>query len=102
MRAFLKLTTAVSFAFLLVTAPSASVATQNDPRFEQIAALVEKKMAEYGVPGVAFGIVKNGQATVRALGVTNLDNPQAVTPDTIFALASVSKTITTTAMMRLL
>lgn len=101
MRAFLKLTTAVSFAFLLVTAPSASVATQNDPRFEQIAALVEKKMAEYGVPGVAFGIVKNGQATVRALGVTNLDNPQAVTPDTIFALASVSKTITTTAMMRL-
>src|SRR5688572_7494826 len=101
MRVFLKLTTAVSLAVFLATAPSATLATQGDPKFEQIAALVEKKMAEYGVPGVAFGIVKNGQATVRALGVTNLDNPQPVTPDTVFALASISKTMTTTAMMRL-
>lgn len=45
LRAFLKLATAVSFAFLLVTAPSASVATQNDPKFEQIAALVEKRIS---------------------------------------------------------
>ena len=39
--------------------PSAGV--QPDPRFEQLAALVTQKMTEYGVPGVAFGIVKNGQ-----------------------------------------
>ena len=58
-------------------------------------------MAEYGVPGVAFGIVKNGQVTVRGFGVTNLDDPQPVTPDTVFALASISKTVTATAMMRL-
>ena len=101
MRAFLKLATALSFAIAFATAPAATVTTQSEQKFEQIAALVEKKMAEYGVPGVAFGIVKNGQFTVRALGVTNLDNAQPVTPDTVFALASISKTMTTTAMMRL-
>ena len=90
--------------FLLATSwPSARDAAvgQANPKFDQLAALVEQKMAEYGVPGVAFGIVKNGQVIERGFGVTNLDNPQPVTPDTIFALASISKTVTTTAMMRL-
>ena len=85
MRSFLTLATAATLAIALATAPAATVATQTDQKFEQIAALVTQKMAEYGVPGVAFGIVKNGQVTVRGLGVTNLDNPQPVTPDTVFA-----------------
>jgi len=74
---------------------------QADPRIEQIAALVTQKMAEYGVPGVALGIVKNGQVTMRGFGVTNVDNPQPITADTIFPVASISKTVTTTAIMRL-
>ena len=37
----------------------------SDPAFEQIAALVTQKMAEYGVPGVAFGMLKDGRSTVR-------------------------------------
>jgi CubicO group peptidase (beta-lactamase class C family) len=67
----------------------------------QIAALITQKMTEYNVPGVAFGVVKDGKVTARGFGVTNVDNPQPVTPDTIFALASISKTVTTTAIMRL-
>ena len=55
----------------------------------------------YGVPGVGFAILKKGQLIASGFGVTNVDNPQPVTPDTIFALASISKTVTTTAMMRL-
>jgi CubicO group peptidase (beta-lactamase class C family) len=94
-------TATATLAIALAAAPAAPVRSQADPKFEQVAALVTQKMAEHGVPGVAFGIVKNGQAAVRGLGVTNLDNPQPVTPDTIFALASISKTVTTTAMMRL-
>src|SRR6188472_2981248 len=74
---------------------------QSDQKFDQISALITQKMTEYGVPGVAFGIVKNGQVTVKGFGVTNLDDPQPITPDTIFALASISKTVTATAMMRL-
>ena len=55
-------------------------------------------MTEYGVPGVAFGVVKNGQATVRGFGVTNVEEPQPVTQDTVFGLASISKTVTATAL----
>ena len=90
-----------TLAFAQAPAQSQPPQSSADPRFEELASLVNKKMIEYGVPGVAFGIVKNGVATVRGFGVTNVDDPQAITPDTIFALASISKTVTTTAMMRL-
>jgi CubicO group peptidase (beta-lactamase class C family) len=69
--------------------------------FDALVSLVEKKMTEYGVPGVAFGVVKNGEVRTRAFGVTNLDNPQPVTADTVFPLASITKTIVATAVMRL-
>ena len=72
-----------------------------DERFEELARLVELKMAEYGVPGVGFGVLKDGVTTTRGFGITNLDNPQAVTPDTVFPIASISKTVATTAIMRL-
>ena len=78
-----------------------SDARQTDPAFEQVAALVTQKMTEYGVPGVAFGVVKDGRMTVRGFGVANIDNPQPVTPDTGFPIASISKTVTATAIMRL-
>ena len=58
-------------------------------------------MAEHGVPGVAFGVVKHGVISTRALGITNVDNPQPVTADTVFALASITKTVVATAIMRL-
>jgi len=90
---------------MLVAGPLSAVrpTTQSsaDPKFDELAALVSKKMAEYGIPGVAFGIVKNGAVTMRGFGVTNIDDPQPITPETVFALASISKTVTTTAMMRL-
>ena len=72
-----------------------------DPKFEQLAALVGEKMKEYGVPGVAFGVLKNGQVTMRGFGTTNVDNPQPLTPDAMFPIASISKTVTATAIMRL-
>ena len=72
-----------------------------DAKFEQIAALVSQKMTEYGVPGVALGIVKNGQVVTRGFGVTNVDDPQPITPETVFPLASISKTVAATAIMRL-
>lgn len=68
---------------------------------DEISKLIAAKMAEYHVPGVSFGIVKNGRADMRAFGVTNADNPQPSTPDTVFPIASISKTIAATAIMRL-
>ena len=54
---------------------------QLDDRFDQISHLIETKMAEYRVTGVAFGLSKNGVSERRGFGITNIDNPQPVTPD---------------------
>lgn len=59
-------------------------------------------MAEHHIPGVAFGVVKNGKLTTRGFGVTNVDDPQPVTADTVFPIASISKTVATTALMKLM
>jgi len=75
--------------------------TQADPRFDRISRLIEAKMAEYRTTGVAFGLSTNGASQRRGFGITNVDNPQPVTPDTVFPIASISKTTVGTAMMRL-
>ncbi|HYN08938.1 MAG TPA: serine hydrolase [Vicinamibacterales bacterium] len=80
----------------------AAARPQSDTRFDDIAALVAAKMAEYRVPGAGLGILKDGQTIVRGFGVTNTDDPQPVTPDTIFTIASISKTVTATAVMKLI
>ena len=97
------LTVVLILTVLAASAPSSrgTEAAQPDPKFEQLAALVTQKMAEYGIPGVAFGMVRNGQVTVRGFGLTNIDDPQPITADTVFPLASISKTVTATAIMRL-
>ena len=58
-------------------------------------------MAEYRVPGVGFGLLDHGQQTLRGFGVTSLDDPQPITADTLFTIASITKTMTATAVMKL-
>lgn len=85
----------------LVGASDPRRAPQVDPRFDEISRLIEAKMAEYRTTGVAFGLSKSGVSQRRGFGITNVDNPQPVTPDTVFPIASISKTVVGTAMMRL-
>jgi len=87
---------AISFATSRTFAQAPS-----DPRFDAIASLAEAKMKELGVPGVAIGILNNGVATTRGLGVTNVEDPLPVTAHTVFPIASISKTFAATAIMRL-
>ena len=72
-----------------------------DARFEALASLVSDKMRDYHIPGVALGIVENGATTVRGFGVTSVEDPLPITTHTVFPIASISKTIAATAMMRL-
>jgi CubicO group peptidase (beta-lactamase class C family) len=72
-----------------------------DARFEPLAALVQDKMREYRIPGVALGIVANGVTTVRGFGVTSVEDPLPITTHTVFPIASISKTFAATALMRL-
>jgi len=65
-------------------------------------ALVEKGMDEYHVPGLAVGIVLDGNlAYARGFGHLTLGQPGAVTPDALFHMASVTKPFVATAIMQL-
>ena len=54
-----------------------------DERFDDIARLVELKMKEHHVPGVALGIFKNSEMTTRGFGVTNTDQPRPSIADRV-------------------
>jgi CubicO group peptidase (beta-lactamase class C family) len=80
---------------------SIAAAQAPDPKLEAIASLAEAKMKEYGVPGVAIGIISGGVTQTRGLGITNVEDPLPVNAHTVFPIASISKTFAATAMMRL-
>ncbi|MBC7897114.1 MAG: beta-lactamase family protein [Cytophagaceae bacterium] len=92
---------AIAVVALLLTFSVPLAAQQSNPRFDALVALAEAKMKEFGVPGVALGIVHDGTVTIRGIGVTNVEDPLPVTAHTVFPIASISKTFTATAMMRL-
>jgi CubicO group peptidase (beta-lactamase class C family) len=66
-----------------------------------LAQFVEAKATEYGVPGVAVGVLLDGRESYACHGVTSVENPLPVDPDTMFVLGSVTKTFTATALLRL-
>jgi len=62
---------------------------------------IRAEMERLHVPGLALGILDKNRESTACFGVTNLENPLAVDSDTLFQIGSISKTITATAMMRL-
>jgi CubicO group peptidase (beta-lactamase class C family) len=58
-------------------------------------------MEETKTPGAAVGLLHEGEEHVAGFGVTSLENPLGVTPDTLFQIGSITKTFTGTAAMRL-
>jgi CubicO group peptidase (beta-lactamase class C family) len=56
---------------------------------------------ELRVPGVAVGVLADGREQHDGFGVTSLENPLEVTPDTRFQIGSISKTFTGTVVMYL-
>jgi CubicO group peptidase (beta-lactamase class C family) len=97
-RAFLRLAGVTGLA--AVSPVRRALAQPADP-LDRLTVLIEERLARYGVPGVAFGVLTGGRVTTRHFGVTNIDNPQPITTDTVFPIASISKTVAATAAMRL-
>jgi CubicO group peptidase (beta-lactamase class C family) len=58
-------------------------------------------MARYHVPGVALGVIDGDVEHVAGFGVTSAEQTQPVDPDTLFPIASITKTAVATAIMRL-
>ncbi len=66
-----------------------------------LAQFVRETATEFGIPGVAVGVLTEGEEQWACHGVTSIENPLPVDRDTLFGLGSVSKTFTATALLRL-
>jgi CubicO group peptidase (beta-lactamase class C family) len=93
---------AIALAFVAIPVagaprPAPAVAASRD--FATLDAAIEAVRARFDVPGVAVAIVKDGQVVYeRGFGVRELGKPGAVTPDTLFAIASNTKAFTAAAL----
>jgi CubicO group peptidase (beta-lactamase class C family) len=68
---------------------------------EPLSELVEATATRFGIPGVAVGVWADGREVYACHGVTSVDNPLPVNPDTLFLLGSVTKTYTATTLLHL-
>jgi len=59
---------------------------------------VQASVKAWRAPGAAVAVVSGSDVFVQGCGVREVGKPDRVTPDTLFAIASVSKAFTTTAM----
>jgi CubicO group peptidase (beta-lactamase class C family) len=66
-----------------------------------IAAFARTEIERLQVPGVAVGVISGGHSYAAGFGVTSLDHPLEVTPDTLFQVGSTSKTFAASAVMAL-
>jgi CubicO group peptidase (beta-lactamase class C family) len=74
----------------------------DEARLEQVAAFVEQMRQAYDVPGVAVGIVQDGEVVMsRGFGVRELGKPEPVDGDTRFMIASNTKALTTLMLAKL-
>ena len=68
---------------------------------EELIAFAETENARLQVPGAAIGVLHDGVIYAGAVGITSVENPLPVTPETLFQIGSTSKTFTATALMQL-
>jgi CubicO group peptidase (beta-lactamase class C family) len=73
--------------------------SQETPSGETLSGVAASAAGRFGVPGVAAGVWAGGREVYACHGVTSIENPLPVDPDTVFVLGSVTKTFTATAMM---
>jgi CubicO group peptidase (beta-lactamase class C family) len=78
-----------------------AAATAGGNAFAELEELIRTAMTAYRIPGVAVGVLHEGVEYVKGFGVTNVDYPVPVDTDTMFRIASTTKTFTGTAVMRL-
>ena len=62
---------------------------------------VETTSKKFNIPGVAVGVWADGTEISACHGVTSVDNALPIDQDTLFIIASVTKTFTATTLMRL-
>lgn len=76
-------------------ASAASPAVAGDARVERFRQQVESNRERLGIPGLSVAVIENGQLLwTEGFGYADVENRVPVAPDTLFHLASVTKTFT--------
>ncbi len=89
-----KITTLLALAFSL-----ASWAQLSETQIDDV---VQRTMKTFDVPGIAVGIVKDGQVVLaKGYGVTNINTQRKTDANTLFGIASNSKAFTTASLAML-
>jgi CubicO group peptidase (beta-lactamase class C family) len=92
--------------FTMIIVSLAMPAVANSTKSPIICRKVEKNakaiMAKHGIPGLSFGVIKNGRVLcAKGLGTKGLRSGGDVTADTNFHMASISKTFVGVAIVQL-
>jgi CubicO group peptidase (beta-lactamase class C family) len=68
-------------------------------QLEGLSSYIEKKMEEWKIPGMAVGVIQNDSVIfLKGFGFRDVDKKLPVTPQTLFGIASISKTFTAAAV----
>ncbi len=73
-----------------------------NPNLQLLDSAIIRRMETYNIPGLAAGIIKNGELVwTGSYGLANIERNIPVNDSTMFMLASISKTVGTAALMQL-
>lgn len=92
---------------LVLAAPAFATAQESplkalDQLAPEIDALFAKYQAEQHIPGLVYGVVKDGKlAYVKGIGVQDIRDKRPVTPDSLFRIASMTKAFTALSILQL-
>jgi CubicO group peptidase (beta-lactamase class C family) len=70
--------------------------------FQNLSAEITSGMQRLPIPGLAVGVWHAGSEQTAGFGVTSVENPLPVTPETLFQVGSISKTFTAAALLMLM
>jgi CubicO group peptidase (beta-lactamase class C family) len=68
---------------------------------EKLAEVAAEARERWNVPGLAAGVLRDGEIVMAADGQQELGRPEPVTPETVFRIASITKPFTATLAMTL-
>ena len=81
------------------TVALAACTQQAEPEPQDLEAVIQRVLQEERVPGASVAIWHRGEPVLlRGFGVTNVDSPRPVDPQTLFKLASTTKAFTAAAL----
>jgi len=89
----------VGLTLLLV---AANAAAADDSLVARIDAIAREAIERHAAPGIAIGVMRDGKVLIdRGYGIADLENDVPARADSVFCIASVTKTFTAAAILQL-